>query len=132
MTNIPDLVQSLLAPFAAGFVVQRVLEIADPLVTARIGNPNTKRSVMGLISIGFGLGLAFYADITIFHALGLCMSIGWDHVFSAIFISAGTEGFNSLMKFANYKKEASKADAASKLKAAGTDAIQAVNPHLYS
>jgi hypothetical protein len=128
MANTSDLVQSLLAPFAAGFVVQRVLEIADPWLTARISNPNTKRSIMGLISFGFGLGLAHYADITLFHGLGVCMSVGWDHFFSAIFISAGTEGFNSLMKFANYKKEASKADAAGKLKNAGTDAIKAVNP----
>jgi len=128
MANIADLTQSLLAPFAAGFVVQRTLEILDPWVTAKIGNANTKRSAMGLISIVFGFGLAHFADITVFHALGVCIGVGWDHFFSAIFISAGTEGFNSLMKFANYKKEASKADAADKLKNSGTDAIKAVNP----
>jgi hypothetical protein len=32
------------------------------------------------------------------------------------------------MKFANYKKEASKADAAEKLKSVGKDALKAVNP----
>lgn len=128
MANMSDITQALLAPFAAGFVVQRVLEIADPVVTAKIGNANTKRSVMGLISIGFGLGLAFYADITVFHALGVCMSVFWDHCFSAIFISAGTEGFNSLMKFANYKKEASKADAADKISKLNASQLGAVNP----
>jgi hypothetical protein len=128
MANVSDLAQSLLAPFAAGFVVQRVLEITDPWVTARIINPNTKRSVMGVISFGFGMALAHYADITVFHALGVCMTVGWDHFFSAIFISAGTEGFNSLMKFANYKKEASKADAADKISKLTASQLGIVNP----
>lgn len=128
MSSVSDLTQSLLAPFAAGFVVQRVLEITDPWLTARISNPNTKRSVMGLVSFGFGMTLAHYADITVFHALGVCMTAGWDHFLSAIFISAGTEGFNSLMKFANYKKEVSKADAADKISKLNASQLGVVNP----
>jgi hypothetical protein len=34
-----------------------------------------------------------------------------DYMATAIFVSGGTEGFNSLLKFANYKKESSKAAA---------------------
>jgi hypothetical protein len=109
-----DLTQNLLVAFVAGFIVQRFLEIVDPFTTARIKNPNVKGSVMGLLSIFIGWLLAHYVPVEIFKALGQTMTTGWDHVFSAIFISAGTEGFNSLMKFANYKKEATKADAASK------------------
>jgi len=50
-----------------------------------------------------------------------------DYIGTGIFISGGSEGFNSLLKFANYKKEASKADAANKLTTAG-NAVQQVNP----
>ena len=41
-----------------------------------------------------------------------------DILVSALVISAGTEGFNSIMKFASYQKESAKADAAVKKAAA--------------
>jgi hypothetical protein len=48
---------------------------------------------------------------------------------SGIFVSAGTEGFNSLMKFASYKEDSAKVDAGTKLDAPGaSDAVKTVNP----
>jgi hypothetical protein len=47
---------------------------------------------------------------------------------SGIFISAGTEGFNTLIKFVGYKKEASKADAAAKNSQVTAQQLKAVNP----
>jgi len=38
-----DLSQALLVPFAAGFVLQRFLEIADPFTTAFIQDDTRKR-----------------------------------------------------------------------------------------
>jgi hypothetical protein len=43
-----------------------------------------------------------YSDLQRIEVADAC---GRGVFFSGIFISAGTEGFNSLMKFANYKKE---------------------------
>ena len=127
-----SIVQTLTVPFAAGFVVQRFLEIVDPLISRWFKDPNTKKICLGLVSLGIGFCLACGLHLRIFHALLQydCDEALWnfaDFFATAVFISAGTEGFNSLMKFASYKKEASKADAANKLAAAG-DAIKTVNP----
>ena len=112
-----SLAQALIVPFAAGFVVQRLLELVDP-VTGGIKNVNTKKMIMGILSLAVGWLLAWLGDIEIFRDIGRplkalgSMEAFWDVVFSGIFISAGTEGFNTLLKFANAQKEASKAHAA--------------------
>ena len=127
-----DLVKALTVPFAAGFIVQRFLEILDPLTTKLIKDPNTKKIVLGLVSLAIGWTLAICVDLRIFHELPTLSAAAklpdWlDHFFTGIFISAGTEGFNSLMKFANYKKETTKADAASKMSQLSADQLGAVN-----
>ena len=127
-----SIIQTLTVPFAAGFVVQRFLEIFDPLTSKFLRNPTTKKAVLAVVSLLLGWAMAAQIPIELFHALlklpdSSPFSSGFDHFISGIFISAGTEGFNSLMKFANYKKEASKGEAASKLHAAG-DAVKRVNP----
>jgi hypothetical protein len=129
-----DLIQALTVPFVAGFIVQRFLEILDPITVKFIKDANTKKIVLGLVSLAIGCALCGYAHITIFHELSALfhnfkdLPFWLDVVVSGIFVSAGTEGFNSLLKFANYKKEASKGDAGDKIKNAGPDAIKAVNP----
>jgi hypothetical protein len=131
--NIDDLIKALTAPFAAGFVVQRLLEILDPFTFAKIfPNPNAKKAAMGVISLAVGLGIAFAVPVEMFHPLlqKACkpeVAYWLDRVLSGVFISAGTEGFNTLLKFANYKKDANKADAANKMAAAG-NAVKNVNP----
>jgi hypothetical protein len=128
---MPDLAQVLLIPFVAGFIVQRFLEILDPLTTKLVKDPNTKKIVLGLVSLAIGCTLASCMDIRIFHELlkpeNTKLPNWLDVLFSGVFISAGTEGFNSLMKFANYKKEASKADAASKTSQLSANQLRAVN-----
>jgi hypothetical protein len=131
---MPDLTQALLVPFAAGFVVQRFLEIIDPFTTGRISDPNRKKFVMGVISVILGWLLAGFGHIEIFSQLcvkgnpSADINQVWDVIFSGIFISAGTEGFNSLMKFASYKKEASKAEAAQKKSGLSQQQLNLVNP----
>jgi hypothetical protein len=128
-----EMVKALTVPFAAGFVVQRFLEILDPFIAHWFKDANTKKMWLGFVSLAVGFALAWGLHLRIFHDLlqldcdDLLQNIP-DFLATAIFISGGTEGFNSLMKFANYKKEASKADAAAKLNAAGNDAIKKVNP----
>ena len=122
-----NVAQALVVPFAAGFVVQRVLEILDPLFPDSIQKPTRKKIAMGVVSLAMGWWLAS-SGIHVFKAMGATTMSDWqDILLSGIFISAGTEGFNTLLKFANYKKEASKADAADKQAAAGNQKLQLVN-----
>src|ERR1700730_8614847 len=128
-----SIIQTLTVPFAAGFVVQRFLEILDPLTSKFLGNPNTKKAVLAVVSLLIGWLIAWQIPVELFHALlkqacNTGITPGFDHFLSGIFISAGTEGFNSLMKFANYKKEASKADAAAKKGQVSADQLHSVNP----
>jgi hypothetical protein len=128
-----DIAKALTVPFAAGFIVQRFLEILDPLIADWFKNPNVKKMWLGFASLAIGIALAWSLHLRIFHDLlqldcdDLLQNIP-DYLASGIFISAGTEGFNTVMKFANYKKDASKADAASKIKNIDAEAIKAVNP----
>jgi len=119
----------LTEPFVAGFIVQRLLEIVDPISTAKLKDPNQKKIVLGLLSLVIGCTLAGFMGIRIFHALNDNFSnVPVDILLSGIFISAGTEGFNSLLKFANYKKETSKADAAEKISQLKSEQLALVNP----
>jgi hypothetical protein len=111
---MPDFpIKSLLVAFAAGFCIQQLLEIADPILSLFLKTEVAKRSVLGLISLGLGAVIAFEGHIKIFGPLGATsFPPGLDIFLTAVFISAGTEGFNSILKFANYKKEEAKVSAA--------------------
>jgi len=119
-----------LAPaFASGFAVQQALQILDPLIKVQ---GNTKRAVTGLISLVLGLVVAFCGHLYILQSLldatagdatqaaATRISCWIDVPVSALIISAGTEGFNSIMKFLSYQKEGAKADA-------GVKKVTAVN-----
>src|ERR1700683_4937291 len=125
-----DLTKALTVPFAAGFVVQRFLEMLDPVTAKFIKDSNTKKIVLGLVSFGIGLALASGMELKMFHQLlGSSANdprTNWlDYLATAIFVSGGTEGFNSLLKFANYKKESTKAVATGQQPQALPDALPA-------
>lgn len=107
------LVAALGPAFAAGFAVQRLLEILDPIVN-RVAGETHKKTVAGIVSLVFGLAAAFIAGLRVLGPLGVASGRGidaLDAVVTGLIISAGTEGFNSLMKFLTYKKEEKKAQA---------------------
>jgi len=107
-----------LAPaFAAGFGIQRAIEIFDSWISLekRIG-PESKAAVLNLISLLLALFLAVHLDIRVLHTLGQSflgepLSTFIDYIVSGLIISAGTEGFNSIIKFLLYAKETKKAEA---------------------
>lgn len=110
-----EIAKSLGPAFAAGFAVQRTLEILDPLF-GKLGD--SKKIIFSLISLGMGLGIAFGAQFQMLHILAsnisISMSPTFDMLITGLVISGGTEGFNSIMKFLSYKKEEKKIDAVAK------------------
>ena len=122
------LVLALGPAFAAGFAIQRLLEILDPIIDKLKFIKNNKKIVLGLISLVIGLILAFGLGLRVLQPLGLAKAGLLDEFVTAMVISAGTEGFNSIMKFLGYSKEDKKADAADKknrIEATVLDEIQA-------
>jgi hypothetical protein len=123
-------IKALLAAFAAGFSIQQLLEILDAPFSLFLTNQTVKKSVLGLLSLGIGLLVAWQGQIHIFQLLGASSAAfppALDTFLTAVFISAGTEGFNSLMKFANYKKEDAKTSAAAQKSKLSAKELSSVN-----
>lgn len=105
------LIGALGPAFATGFAVQRLLEILDPITPARL-RPERKKSILGIISLICGFAAAYWLKETrVLSLLGIQNVEILDFVVTGLIISAGTEGFNSILKFLSYKKEETKAAA---------------------
>jgi hypothetical protein len=125
-SDIAKVAVALAPAFACGFAVQQALQIIDPLVSmqkdvSKADGANIKRSVMGLISLFLGIIIAYLGKVQVIEPLSKITETasfslpGWLAVgVNGLIISAGTEGFNSIMKFLSYQKEAAKSDAAVK------------------
>src|SRR2546430_479700 len=99
-----SLIAALAPAFAAGFAVQRLLEILDP-VAERLAGPDKKKIVLGLSSLVAGLGLAGGIGIRLLvHLSTYTFGARFDRhdlvdlLVTGLVISAGTEGFNSILK----------------------------------
>jgi len=103
-SQVDDLVLALGPVFAAGFAVQQLLEILDPLVIKIIGKGD-KKLILGLVSLAVGLALAFGSGLSVLRPLKLA-DAGWvDAVVTGLILSAGTEGINSILKYLGYSKD---------------------------
>jgi hypothetical protein len=113
---------------AVGFAVQQLLQIADPIVSAiigalrnqfsknqadgtgsspsRVSDVDLKKSIMGLLSLLAGVVVVSVADeIRVLHVMGADNHDYLDWFISALTISAGSEGANSILKLAQYLKD---------------------------
>ena len=104
-----SVIEALLPAFTAGFAVQRLIEIADPVLDKL---KERKRFYLGLLSLAMGFVLVALGRLRVLTHLG---ATGYgidliDFIVTALIISAGTEGFNSILKFLSYKKEEKKAE----------------------
>ena len=110
----PSVVESLAPAFSAGFALQRLIELLDPL-TNRLGN--WKKPVLGWSSFVIGLTAASTSDSlhilkNLIASPPASMTFSFlDILVSALVLSAGTEGFNSILKLLEYKKEETKESA---------------------
>jgi len=121
--GVDKLVTALAPVFAAGFAVQQLLELLTSFLDLD-SNKNFekyKKAILGLISLLVGFALAFSVDFLrvlqpLFAGSTPPVQVNpWiDKIVTALVLSAGTEGINSVMKFLKYTKEDSKNSAAAK------------------
>ena len=104
------LVKALGPIFAAGFAVQQLLEILDPLIMKIIGKAD-KKLVLSIVAFVFGLVLAFGTGLRVLEPLGFANAGIWDTIVTGLVISAGTEGINSILKFLGYTKDKEREEA---------------------
>jgi F0F1-type ATP synthase assembly protein I len=105
------IVIALVPAFTAGFAIQQFLEICAPLFT-KVDEKN-KKMIMQLISLVLGGIFAMLGIRILVHLMP--NALPWlDGIVTALVISAGTEGVNSVMKFLGYTKEKEHADAVEK------------------
>jgi hypothetical protein len=119
---------------AMGFGIQQFLQVvADPvaslvitflknqfgttqadgsrLLPGGISDVDAKKVLLGITSLILGLLIAFPAkEVRVLQVAGLDLP-GWDLFITALTISAGTEGVNSVMKLLQYVKDAVKTKA---------------------
>jgi len=123
--DLSVLIKALAPAFAAGFALQRLLEILDPILD-RIKNGESKKIVLGLVSFAAGLALAAWPKIRVLNQLIAPEAAPaiLDYLVTALIVSGGTEGFNSIIKFLSYKKEETKAGALNQSLAASVNQIR--------
>lgn len=106
------LVTALGPAFATGFALQRLLELLDAPIEKYA--QDYKKIVLGLLSLVGGLALAFGAGLRVLIHMGFTGGDFWDALVTALIISAGTEGINTIMKYFGYVKQKEQAEAAGK------------------
>lgn len=126
--NPTDIVKALAPAFAAGLAIQHANELLDPLVSKIAGSEVLKKTYMGWLSLLFGALVTGLLQVRVISVItgAKTGSDGLDFVVTALVISTGTEGVNSIIKFLGYAKDQKKAAAAAGESAAGA-AIQKVN-----
>jgi hypothetical protein len=126
MNSVQNIIQALTPVFAAGFAVQQLLEILTSFFDLDSNQlfQKFKKPILGAVAFGFGCVLASQLDLGVLEILNRSPlppgapptptpEIGWvDFFATALIISAGTEGVNSILKFLKYSKEDKKREAA--------------------
>ncbi len=129
------LITALGPVFAAGFAIQQLLELLSPLLDKISGD--NKKLVSSGISLAAGLILAF--SVRALRVLNPLLTASGeppamfpdviDQCVTALVLSAGTEGLNSILKFMKYSKEDKKNSAAAKDPSNAGGAAAAVAAH---
>lgn len=117
MDSMQNIIQALAPVFAAGFAVQQLLEILTSFFDLDSNNTfqRFKKPVLGAVAFLLGCGLADQLNLGVLNILKgtPTAAVGWtDFLATALIISAGTEGVNSILKFMKYTKEEKKREAA--------------------
>ncbi len=108
----------------AGFAIQQLLQMLDPVVMAAIEDykrrrPNAtlpggisdgdfKKALMAFLGFSMGMLIVALSGVKTLRLLDPTWQPFGDWVVTALVISGGTEGFNTLLKYFGYVKEARK------------------------
>jgi hypothetical protein len=112
MLNMTTIVTALAPAFAVGLGIQHLNELLDAVFSAMAGaNTNRKKLFMGLSSLFFGGAATLLLNLHIVQLLtdagsqpGVAFRV-MDGAVTALIISTGTEGINSIVKFLGYAKD---------------------------
>ena len=125
MNTLDNFIKALAPLFAAGFAVQQLLEILTSFfdLDSKKVFQKYKKPILGVVSFAFGCALTAQLKLGILYILKVCKPNEVcapgkldpvDFIATALIISAGTEGVNSILKFLKYSKEEKKREGASK------------------
>jgi hypothetical protein len=94
-----------------------LLEIVDSVLAyffaaAWADRPKLKPFILAAFSIAAGFALAIGTGVRVLQPLGATGVDTWDVVVTALVVSAGTEGANSILKYLGYKKDEQKKETA--------------------
>ena len=97
------LVESLGPVFIAGFALQQLLELLDPVLERML--KSQKAWILSALAFLLGLGITLVLGLRVLRPFGLTRG-GWlDAILTALLISSGTKWLNDLLKIINYKKQ---------------------------
>lgn len=115
MNSLDKIIITLAPILAAGFAVQQLLEILTSFLDLdnNKGFQRYKKPILGTVAFGIGCALASALENGVLGILQGRSEYKWTDFFAtALVISAGTEGVNSILKFLKYSKEDKKREAA--------------------
>ena len=103
-------IADLIPAFVAAFAIQQLVELTDAIAKAVRGKSlpsRPKTAVYRLLSVIIGTVVAYTIDLKLLprsddDSLLVRSSIA---ILTGLFIGAGTDGFNSLLKLFEYKKD---------------------------
>lgn len=104
------LVESLGPVFIAGFALQQLLELLDPIFDRVL--KSQKDWLMSGLAFFLGLGITLVLGLRVLAPFGLTRASWLDALLTALLISSGTKWLNDLLKIISYKKQELKARAA--------------------
>jgi len=114
------LVESLVPVFIAGFALQQLLELLDPVVE-RLLKPH-KAWLMSALALALALTVTLLLGLRVLRPFGITRADWLDAILTALLISSGTKWLNDLLKLISYKKQELKARAARNAPGGGGDA----------
>jgi hypothetical protein len=90
----------------AAFAVQRVVEICDPVLPT---NPVHKKTLSAVVTAALGCAISGFGSLSVFGSWSDATPPHWLAVIvTGLAIGAGTEGVNSVLKYAQYSKDEKK------------------------
>ncbi len=98
-----SMIMALAPVFMVGLAIQQLLEILDPVMNKLVGEGD-KKLFLGVISMVVGLTIAYGSHISVLAPMGIDAG-ALDVFVTGLIVSAGTETFNSSLKFLGYAKE---------------------------